>query len=65
MNIIKNASEKLSTVREEASESVPTKLQAMLKKETLDYRHLPVSVRYSMGTMQIPLKTLLLRKFIR
>jgi hypothetical protein len=50
MDIIKNANEELNVVKEEAGENVSIKLQAVLK-ETLDYLHLSVSVRYVMETM--------------
>jgi hypothetical protein len=49
-------SEKLSVVKVKAGESASTKLQAMLKKRNLYFRHLPVSVRYLMETIWIPLR---------
>jgi hypothetical protein len=58
---MKNASEKLNVVKGEAGESVSTKLQAVLKRNP-GFSTFTVSVRYSME--MIPLKTLLLRKFL-
>jgi hypothetical protein len=48
MNIMKNASEELNIVKGEAGEIVSTKLEAVLKKKSLDFRHLPVPVRCQM-----------------
>jgi hypothetical protein len=50
MDIMKNASEKLSVVKGEAGESVSTKLHVVLKR-TLDFLHLRVSVGYLMEMM--------------
>jgi hypothetical protein len=58
---MKNANEKFSVVKGEASESVHTKLQAVLKINPGFYT-LTVSVRYLMETMYIPLNIILLRK---
>jgi hypothetical protein len=49
MDIMKNASEKLSVVKGEAVESVSTKLQAVLKRNS-GFPTLPVSVRYLLET---------------
>jgi hypothetical protein len=50
MDIMKNASEKLSDVKGEAGESVSTKVQVVLKRNP-GFLALPVSVGYLMETM--------------
>jgi hypothetical protein len=50
MDMMKNASEKLSVVKGKAGEGVSTKLQAVLKI-TPDFQQFPVSVTNLMETM--------------
>jgi hypothetical protein len=60
MDIMKNASGKLSVMKGEAGESVSTKMHAVLKRNSVFSTF--ISVWYIMEMMYVPLKTLLLRK---